>query len=150
MVLMAPKAESKARARAKAKSKATRIRQLAAGNRRQNSRRDAVRALNNVATELGVASARVPSKIILANEPKVERLVRLLETRCRSAELQSRLREAQFVLLCCSADRLCDYQRIGTRTLEPCINLLVHSLCFNYYADLQLGCATIRELAIRI
>ena len=71
MVLMAPKAESKARARAKAKSKATRIRQLAAGNRRQNSRRDAVRALSNVATELGVASARVPSKIILANEPKV-------------------------------------------------------------------------------
>ena len=139
---MAPKAKSKARARAKAKSKATRI--------RQNSRRDAVHALNNVATELGVASARVPSKIILANEPKVERLVRLLETRCRSAELQSHLREVQFVLLCCSADRLCDYQRIGTRTLEPCINLLVHSLCFNYYADLQLGCATIRELAIRI
>ena len=78
------------------RSRAARLRlqQLSAANARQRLRKDAVTALNLLATDLGVVGAHVPLKGLLATEPKVERLIRALEHRCQSDDLSQRLRGA--------------------------------------------------------
>ena len=84
-----PRAKAKGKAKAKARSRAARwrLQQLSAANARQRLRKDAVTALNLLATDLGVVGAHVPLKGLLATEPKVERLIRALEHRCQSGDL---------------------------------------------------------------
>ena len=91
-----PRAKAKAKAKAKVRSRAARLRlqQLSAANGRQRLRKDAVTALNLLATDLGVVGAHVPLKGLLATEPKVERLIRALEHRCQADDLSQRLRGA--------------------------------------------------------
>ena len=97
-VLMAPKSKMAAKAKAKAKGRAKlsrfRRQQLSTANVRQQMRRDAVRSLNDLATELELERVQVPMKGLLASEPKVDRIIRVLEPRCQTAALAQRLRAA--------------------------------------------------------
>ena len=95
-----PTASARAKAKAKAKAllhKTTprkRRVQLRQANDRQEARREAVRLLRELATQLGVNQVKVPTKRLLASEPKVERLIRALQGRCVTVELQYQLRHA--------------------------------------------------------
>ena len=91
-----PRAKAKGKAKAKARSRVSRLRrqQRGAANARQRLRKDAVTALNQLATELQLLRAHVPLKGVLATEPKVERLIRALEPRCQADDLLQRLRGA--------------------------------------------------------
>jgi len=109
---MAPKAKRAAKAKAtpavavrpqrvgrpttKVLRKASRGRalQLRCANARQLMRKDAVRSMNALATELGLEKVHVHLKGLLAGEVKVERLVRALETRCQTTSLSRRLLHA--------------------------------------------------------
>ncbi len=93
-----PTVSARAKAKAKASLRTTRPRkrrvQLRQANDRQDARRAAVRLLRELATQLGVDQVKVPTKRLLASEPKVERLIRALQGRCVTAELQDQLRHA--------------------------------------------------------
>ena len=97
-VMPTASARAKAKAKAKALPHQTRQRkrrvQLRQANDRQEARREAVRLLRELATQLGVNQVKVPSKRLLASEPKVERLIRALQGRCVTVELQDQLRHA--------------------------------------------------------
>ena len=86
-VLMAPKSNMAAKAKAKAKGRAKlsrfRRQQLSTANVRQQMRRDAVRSLNDLATELELERVQVPMKGLLASEPKVDRIIRSRAVRPR-------------------------------------------------------------------
>ena len=104
---MAPK-RSAAKGKAKGKAKAqpspavvarrqARLRrlQLVNANRRQLQRRAAVATLNKLADELLPADTlRLPTKTVVAADPRFERLVRALQPRCQTRRLAARLREA--------------------------------------------------------
>ena len=68
--------------------------QLAAANRRQLMRRRAIKQLNMLCDERLLGTLRIPSKVVVATDTRVERLVRALEPRCQSALLAARLRAA--------------------------------------------------------
>ena len=71
-----------------------RLRQLALANLRQTLRRDAVKELNTLGSELLPANLHIPTKVLLSTEPRVERLIRALEPRCQTPALSARLRAA--------------------------------------------------------
>ena len=62
--------------------------------RRRDLRGDAVRDLNDLATELQLERVQVHLRRLISSEPKVDRLIRLLEPRCQTALLAGRLRDA--------------------------------------------------------
>ena len=67
---------------------------MSVANTRQQMRHDAVRSLNALATELQLERVEVHLKGLVASEPKVDRLIRILEPRCQTAVLAGRLRDA--------------------------------------------------------
>lgn len=85
-----------AKATAKARGNASRSRrlQLRRANARQQMRKDAVRSLNALATELELERVQVGLKRLVASEPTVDRLIRVLEPRCQTDALAQRLRHA--------------------------------------------------------
>ena len=106
---VAAKAAPKHRVRAKGKAKAMavlspkslrrrqalrRSTQLADANRRQMMRRAAVTALNQLCDEILPGTLRIPTKVIVATDPRIERLTRALEPRCQTRALATRLRIA--------------------------------------------------------
>ena len=91
---MAAKAKAKATAKGRAKVSRVRRQQVSVANTRQQMRHDAVRSLNALATELQLERVQVHLKGLISSEPKVDRLIRLLEPRCQTALLAGRLRDA--------------------------------------------------------
>ena len=86
---MAPKAKPAAKApKTKPAAKATAV-WVAAGNKRGRQRRDAVLLLNGLAGEVGAKPVRLK-----AAAGVVEKLARLLDTRCQAGDLPDRLRAA--------------------------------------------------------
>ena len=83
---MPPKARSRARAKARPAQR------VANGNDRRGRRREAVRALNGLCSEVGLGHAVVDAKA--AESAAVESLVRLLERRDLSGGRLDRLRAA--------------------------------------------------------
>ena len=96
MPAAAARAQRVRRPKAKVRGEPARVRarQLRCANARQMMRKDAVRSMNALATELGVEKVHVPLKRLLAGEVKVERLIRALEPRCHTTGLAQRLRHA--------------------------------------------------------
>ena len=86
---MAPKAKAKATGKAKATAASAAVPSWASRNERGRRRRAAVTALNDLATEVGVKTARLK-----ASAARVEALVRLLDTRRGAGDLPARLRAA--------------------------------------------------------
>ena len=74
---------------------AARRQQLDASNQRKSGRSDAVRELNMLADEVQVKEYKVDMMSSLsATEPKVDRLIRILQPRCQEPSLHQRLRQA--------------------------------------------------------
>ena len=85
-----------AKATAKAKGHASRSRrlQLRRANARQQMRKDAARSLSALATELDLERVQMGLGRLVASEPTVDRLIRVLEPRCQTDVLAQRLRHA--------------------------------------------------------
>ena len=81
---MPPKARGKAQGKASAKTLARRARQrqFEAANERQKKRREALRELNSLTTEIGFAAA----PLVLSDNNAVEQRVRALQRRCPDAK----------------------------------------------------------------
>lgn len=80
----------------KVMKKLTRARktQLKDSGERKMKRKAAARELNKLAEEVGVTEYRIPMKELAATEPKVDRLIRVLQPRCQRKALLARLRSA--------------------------------------------------------
>ena len=87
---MPARGKAKARPKAKAKAQAQPLRPLK--SRRQAARRQAVRLLNDLISEVQLAAPHVPTKTATASQ--VEHVVRKLEPRCQAADLFRGLRSA--------------------------------------------------------
>ena len=87
---MPGRAKAKGETKAKAKAQAHPPRPLK--SLRQSRRRDAVRLLNGLMSEVQLAAPRLPART--ATPAQFEHVVRKLEPRCQAADLLSRLRGA--------------------------------------------------------
>ena len=95
-----PKAKAKVKAKAKAASQRQRRERLRAGrllrsvaNKRLTARRDALRKLNKLLTDLSLQALHLRVKAL--DKSNFDRVLRLLERRCMATDQKTRLREAE-------------------------------------------------------